>query len=255
MTRYRGAGMQQNFDTTTAVAIITRSADYFAILKHILATEGIRAVLCNETDVDIRCADPDIVGLIIDVDAEGEDASMICHRVKSSLSGKSLQVLAVIPNGQTETYMALMRAGADQCLIRPFWPPHLLTFLKGINPAQTDRSVPLSEARLKLGDIELWPERKRATVNGAELLLGPIEFKLLEHLLTDPGRIFSRDDLIAAAWPHEVYVQPRTVDVHIGRIRRHLKKASGSNVIRTVRSSGYAIELAKEECNAPHMIS
>lgn len=247
--------MQHDSETTSTVAIITQNPDYFAILKHILSTEGIRATLCNETDIDLKSAHPDIVGLIIDVDADGEHASVICQRIKSSPAGKRLQVLAVIPNGHTETYMALMRAGADHCLIRPFWPPHLLTFLKGFNPTQNHQSsIPPSEARLKLGDIELWPERKRATVNGAELVLGPIEFKLLKHLLSDPGRIFSRDDLIAAAWPHDVYVQPRTVDVHIGRIRRHLKKATGSDVIRTARSSGYSIELATREADGAYLV-
>ncbi|MCL6655147.1 regulator [Agrobacterium rubi] len=244
--------MQHSFETTKAVAIMTQSADYFAVLKHILSSEGIKSALCNEADVEAKCADPDIVGLIIDVEDDGETASAICQRIKHSAIGKRLEILAIIPNGHNETYMSLMRAGADHCLIRPFWPPHLLTFLKDINPAQRYGSSP-SKAHLKLGDIELWPERKRAMVNGTEILLGPIEFKLLEHLLTDPGRIFSRNDLIAAAWPQEVYVQPRTVDVHVGRIRRHLKKATGSDVIRTARSSGYAIELTQRETNPADM--
>lgn len=247
--------MQHDSETQSAVAVITQNADYFAILKHVLSTERIRAILCTETDIDRKSADPDVIGLIIDVDADGDHASLICQRIRSSSAAKRLQILAIIPNGHTETYMALMRAGADHCLIRPFWPPHLLTFLKCINPTHKDlSSTPPCEARLKLGDIELWPERKRATVNGAELALGPIEFKILEHLLTDPGRIFSRNDLIAAAWPHEVYVQPRTVDVHIGRIRRHLKKATGSDVIRTARSSGYSIEIASRKANTAFMI-
>lgn len=237
--------MQHELEKTATVVIFTESADYFAILKHILCTECIQATLSDETDVDDKSAKPNVMGLILDVDANGDDASVICKRIKSNPATKGLQVLAIIPNGDTDTYMRMMRAGADQCLIRPFWPPHLLTFLEDIKFGPVRKKAHrLQETSLKLGDIELWPERRRVTVNGVELILGPIEFKLLEHLLTDPGCIFSRDDLIAAAWPDEIYVQSRTVDVHIGRIRRHLKKATGLDVIRTARSSGYALEIA-----------
>ncbi|MGV1901240.1 winged helix-turn-helix transcriptional regulator [Agrobacterium sp. 22-3674b3] len=236
--------MQHGIETKGAVAILTENADYFAMLKHILSTEGTRAVLCDRNEIGDKVAQPDIVGLILDVDRDHHGAAIICQRIKSCDKTEKLPVLAIIPNGDTEAYMELMRAGADQCLIRPFWPPHLLGFLEGINVRQQPVATTSQNASLKLGEIELWPERKRVSVSGIELTLGPIEFKLLEHLLTAPGRVFSRDELITAAWPHEVYVQPRTVDVHIGRIRRHLKKAAGFDIIRTARSSGYAIDLA-----------
>jgi two-component system phosphate regulon response regulator PhoB len=246
-----GADMQHEFEKTATVVILTENADYFAILKHILCTEGIQAVLCDKTDIDDKSVEPDVLGLILDVKTNGEDARIICKRIKTKPATRGLRVLAIIPNGDTDTYMAFMRAGADQCLIRPFWPPHLLTFLNDIKSEPADRKSPRSQdLPLKLGDIELWPERRRATVNGVELFLGPIEFKLLEHLLSEPGRIFSRGDLIAAAWPDAVYVQPRTVDVHIGRIRRQLKKVTGADTIRTARSSGYAIEIAISRSDA-----
>lgn len=237
--------MEHGIETKAAVAIITEDADYFSMLKHILSTEGTRAVLCDRNEIGDKVAQPDIVGLILDVDGDHHGAAIICQRIKSCDKTQKLPVLAIIPNGDTEAYMELMRAGADQCLIRPFWPPHLLGFLGGINPVrQQPVATPSQNASLKLGEIELWPERKRVSVSGIELTLGPIEFKLLEHLLTAPGRVFSRDELITAAWPNEVYVQPRTVDVHIGRIRRHLKKVAGFDIIRTARSSGYAIDVA-----------
>lgn len=239
--------MQHEIETKAAVAILTENADYFAMLKHILSTEGTRAVLCDRNEVGDRVVQPDIVGLILDVDRDHNGAASICQRIKSCDKTEDLPILAIIPNGDTKAYMELMRAGADQCLIRPFWPPHLLSFLEGINPFRQQPVATTSpNAPLQLGEIELWPERKRVSVSGIELTLGPIEFKLLEHLLTAPGRVFSRDELIAAAWPNEVYVQPRTVDVHIGRIRRHLKKAAGFEIIRTARSSGYAIDVASQ---------
>lgn len=236
--------MEHGIETKAAVAILTENADYFLMLKHILSTEGTRAVLCDRNEIGDKVAQPDIVGLILDVDRDHHGAAIICQRIKSCDKTQKLPVLAIIPNGDTEAYMELMRAGADQCLIRPFWPPHLLGFLEGINVRQQPVATTSQNESLKLGEIELWPERKRVSVSGIELTLGPIEFKLLEHLLTAPGRVFSRDELITAAWPNEVYVQPRTVDVHIGRIRRHLKKAAGFDIIRTARSSGYAIDVA-----------
>ena len=78
--------------------------------------------------------------------------------------------------------------------------------------------------------------------NGSEISLGPIEFKLLRHMLENPEKVHSREDLIEAAWPSNIYVAPRTVDVHISRLRKSLKRSSHSDTIRTVRLGGYALE-------------
>ncbi len=242
--------MAENTTEWLRIAVYTNNPDYFAILKHILNGAGFSALLCNRKDLEEKLSVCCVAGIVLD--AEVDDAVSVCRLVKSRDASRTLPLLAAIPNGNTELYMSLMREGADQCLIRPFWPPHLVAFLKSLNHPlgdQGDRSA-MSEAS-HLGPIEVDHSRKQAIVYGKSLHLGPTEFKILSHLLTDPGRVFSRKDLIENAWPPEVYVQLRTVDVHVGRLRRQLHTAIGRNVIRTARTSGYAIELDMHEGGRP----
>jgi two-component system phosphate regulon response regulator PhoB len=95
---------------------------------------------------------------------------------------------------------------------------------------------------LSFGDIEMQLDTHRVRRNGREIVLGPIEFKLLRYMLENPEKVLSRDELIEFAWPGNVYVGARTVDVHISRLRKSLKGASQSDAIRTVRLAGYALE-------------
>ena len=95
---------------------------------------------------------------------------------------------------------------------------------------------------LKCGDVELDRTTHRVHRKGREVRLGPTEFRLLEFLMTTPGRVFSRSQLLDGVWGHDIYVDERTVDVHVGRLRKALNAASGRDVIRTVRGAGYALE-------------
>ena len=95
---------------------------------------------------------------------------------------------------------------------------------------------------MSFGEIDMEIDTHHVRCNGPEILLGPIEFKLLRHMLENPGKVLTRDELIEAAWPRNVYVGPRTVDVHISRLRRSLKQSSDLDAIRTVRLGGYALE-------------
>jgi two-component system phosphate regulon response regulator PhoB len=238
--------MAENTTDWLGIAVYTDNPDYFAILKHILNGAGFSALLCDRTDLEEKLSVCGVAGVVLD--AEVEDAVSVCRLVKSKDASRALPLLAAIPNGNTEIYMSLMREGADQCLVRPFWPPHLIAFLKSIthvNACQGDRAA--KAKAFQLGPIEVNHGRKQAIVNGNSLHLGPIEFKILSHLLSAPGRVFSREDLIENAWPPKVYVQSRTVDVHVGRLRRQLQTAIGRNVIRTARTSGYAIDLDMHE--------
>jgi len=97
-------------------------------------------------------------------------------------------------------------------------------------------------AAISAGDIELDRERRRVFRAGREIALGPTEFRLLEYLIQSPGRVYSREQLLDGVWGTDVYVEDRTVDVHIGRVRKALSQASESDPIRTVRGSGYAFD-------------
>ncbi|HMB11496.1 winged helix-turn-helix domain-containing protein, partial [Saliniramus sp.] len=96
--------------------------------------------------------------------------------------------------------------------------------------------------KLVAGDIELDRDSRRVRRNGTELHLGPTEFRLLEFLMRTPGRVFTREQLLDNVWGRDVYIDERTVDVHVGRLRKAVKAQSGSDPIRTVRGAGYAFE-------------
>ena len=135
--------------------------------------------------------------------------------------------------------MKLREAGANESFVRPLAPAQLLDFLRA-----TLAAFPMTageDRRLRFADLEMNLNTYRVFRNSQEVHLCPIEFRLLRHMLARPGKVFTRDELIRAAWPSNIFVDARTVDVHIGRLRRTLKAAAERDLIRTVRSAGYAV--------------
>ncbi len=132
-----------------------------------------------------------------------------------------------------------LATGADDYVVKPFSVPELMARVK----AMLRRAKPQAlNAVLKAGDIELDRETKRVRRAGHDLHLGPTEFRLLEFLMQAPGRVFSREQLLDGVWGHGVYVDERTVDVHVGRLRKALNPNRGEDPIRTVRGAGYALD-------------
>jgi two-component system phosphate regulon response regulator PhoB len=130
--------------------------------------------------------------------------------------------------------------GADDYVVKPFSMTELTAriraVLRRIRPG-------LAEDRVRQGDIIIDRVAHRVRRGGAEVHLGPTEFRLLDHFMRHPGRVFSREQLLDAVWGSDVYVETRTVDVHIGRLRRALGAVAGEDPIRTVRSAGYSLNL------------
>ena len=128
--------------------------------------------------------------------------------------------------------------GADDYVVKPFSPAELLARTRAL----LRRSTGTGQQRLSCGDLEMDVITKRVKRAGTDIKLGPKEFKLLEHFLRNQGRVFSRDQLLDQIWGHDVYVEVRTVDVHIRRLRKAINIDNTSDLIRTVRSMGYALE-------------
>jgi two-component system phosphate regulon response regulator PhoB len=132
-----------------------------------------------------------------------------------------------------------LATGADDYVVKPFSVPELLArvgaLLRRANPSQ-------AAARLAAGHLELDRETHRVRCAGAELHLGPTEYRLLEFLMLKPGRVFSREQLLDGVWGRDACVDERTVDVHIGRLRKALSLPGEHDPIRTVRSAGYAFD-------------
>jgi len=143
--------------------------------------------------------------------------------------------------GLSTRHQLWRREGRDDVnyVVKPFSTPELMARVK----AMLRRARPeVLSAVLKCGDIELDRETHRVHRKSREVRLGPTEFRLLEFLMASPGRVFSRSQLLDGVWGHDIYVDERTVDVHVGRLRKALNFSNMQDVIRTVRGAGYSME-------------
>lgn len=167
----------------------------------------------------------------------------VCHQLRSRSETRLLPVLMVSARGEEGDRALGLDSGADDYLTKPFSPRELVSRIKAL----LRRSRPtLLQNKLEFQGLELNPETMRVTRDGDNIHLGAREFKLLSLLIERPERVFSRDQLLDLVWGHGVYVEERTVDVHMSRLRRALNKRSDGgpdrpDMIRTVRGAGYSL--------------
>ncbi len=163
----------------------------------------------------------------------------LCRRLRLRPETQRLPVIMLTARGEESERVRGLSTGADDYVVKPFSVPELMARVK----AMLRRANPESLAsRLAAGDIELDRQSHRASRNGRELKLGPTEFRLLEFFLASPGRVFSREQLLDGVWGRDVYVDERTVDVHVGRLRKAINRGRERDPIRTVRGAGYALD-------------
>lgn len=225
------------------VLIYTGDAELFLLLEYILEAEGLPVRLCvheGELLAAIQTEEP--LAVLVDCSDPRVDAVNRCRRIREACSD-GVAVAAFTNTSRAEFSRDTDPPILDAVICRPFDPRRLLAFLNGIRTnLPYDRRVGTAPEQIhRHADIEMNVSRVRVTRNGHAVYLSALQFRLLLHLMKMPDVVHSRDDLIAACWPREVEVEPRTVDIHIGHIRRALNRF-GPNVIRTVRSVGYALD-------------
>jgi two-component system phosphate regulon response regulator PhoB len=187
--------------------------------------------------VRLREAPPDLV--VLDWMLPGLSGIELCRRLRARPETKALPVIMLTARGEESERVRGLATGADDYMVKPFSVPELIArvcaLLRRASPARVADV-------LDHGDIELDREKKRVSRAGREIELGPTEYRLLEFLMQRPGRVFSREQLLDAVWGSEVYIDERTVDVHVGRLRKALNRGDEADPIRTVRGSGYALD-------------
>jgi len=226
--------------------IITSSDPQFALfLRHILAEEGFEAVLALDCEEALSLSrDGSADALLMDCDTVG--AIALCKALKAPPQTCAVTLIALIDPVAATEYPRYVNAGVDIAFVRPVDPLRFLDVLRAMQPAALEKEVTDLTHHDSLGhvDIVLKPLARRVVRNGQELHLPMIEFNLLTCLMEQPGRVMSRRELISCAWPKGVFVDSRTVNVHIGRLRKSLNFAPDDDPIRTVRGVGYALNMA-----------
>ncbi len=164
----------------------------------------------------------------------------VCRQLRAGAETRRTPVLMLTARGEEADKVRGLDTGADDYVVKPFAMSELVARIRAL----LRRTRPeLVEERLEYADLVLDRGRHRVTRGGADIHLGPTEYRLLDFLMQRPGRVFSRERLLDAVWGANTYVEARTVDVHVGRLRKALRKDGEPDLIRTVRSAGYALDL------------
>jgi two-component system phosphate regulon response regulator PhoB len=202
--------------------------------------EGYDIVRTADGDEALILADertPDLV--ILDWMIEGVSGIEVCRRLRRRASTAHVPIIMLTARGEESDRIRGLETGADDYVTKPFSPRELLArvgaVLRRVRPA-------LAGEQLSYGDLEMDVQSHRVRRGGKPVSLGPTEFRLLRHLMENPGRVFSRERLLAAVWTHDPDIDERTVDVHVRRLRRALNEGGGGDLIRTVRSAGYSLD-------------
>ena len=209
------------------------------ILIYNLESEGFEVFRAGTGDEALLLVDedqPDVI--LLDWMLPGVSGIEICRRLRARTSTRSVPIIMMSAKSEETDRVRGLETGADDYVVKPFSIAELIarvrTQLRRVRPATVGQ-------RLEFEDIVLDPERHRATRSGKLLKLGPTEFRLLSTFMERPGRVWSREQLLDRIWGRDIYVDSRTVDVHIGRLRKALQKHGGDDPVHTVRGAGYAL--------------
>src|SRR6185503_9256004 len=225
---------------TASILIVEDEEPIQILLTYNLQAEGFRVrATANGEDVAhlVNEERPDLI--VLDWMLPGISGIEVCRLLRTRPETRDIPIIMLTARGEENERVRGLATGADDYMVKPFSVPELLarvrTILRRANPDA------VAEV-LKAGDIALDRRARRVTRSKRDIELSPTEFRLLEHLMQNPGRVYSRSQLLDAVWGRDIYVDERTVDVHVGRLRKSLQRGRESDPIRTVRGMGYSFD-------------
>jgi two-component system phosphate regulon response regulator PhoB len=223
-----------------SILVVEDEEPLSVLLRYNLEAEGFEVGVTHRGDeVETIVAEvrPDLI--LLDWMLPGLSGIEVCRRLRARGETRSIPIIMITARGEEDERVRGLATGADDYVVKPFSIPELLARVRAILRRVRPDAI---STLLKAGDIEMDRASHRVRRNGRDVALGPTEYRLLEFLMQSPGRVFSRDLLLDGVWGRDVYVDERTVDVHIGRLRKAINRGRDKDPIRTVRGSGYAFD-------------
>lgn len=222
------------------VMIVEDETALVTMLRYNLEKEGFEVCEANDGEealVQLAERKPDVV--LLDWMLPLVSGIEVCRQIRRSPVSRTVPVIMLTARGEEADKVRGLNSGADDYMTKPFSPSELIARVRAV----MRRTKPDASAEaLTFADVSMDLAAHRVSRNGRAIHLGPTEYRLLRFFLEHPGRVFTREQLLDSVWGHDVYVEPRTVDVHIRRLRKALNGPSEVDIIRTVRSAGYALD-------------
>ncbi|PPD46661.1 MAG: phosphate regulon transcriptional regulatory protein PhoB [Methylocystis sp.] len=227
-------------DRSPRILVVEDETSLATLLVYNLESEGYDVEhVENGDEAELRIAEspPDLV--ILDWMLPGVSGLEICRRLRTRDAALDMPIIMLTARGEEGERVRGLSVGADDYVVKPFSTPELMARVRALlRRARPERVA----SKLVLGDIDLDRATRRVRRSGREIHLGPTEFRLLEYFMEKPGRVFTRAQLLDSVWGMSAEIDERTVDVHVGRLRKALIRGREKDPIRTVRGSGYSFD-------------
>ncbi len=225
------------------ILVVEDEASIARMAEYNLTHAGFTVTLCSEGEAaldQVASKMPDLI--VLDWMLPGMSGIDVCMALRKEPSWRHIPIIMLTARGEEEDKLRGLEAGADDYVVKPFSPRELVARIQAV----LRRTHPaLTEPVLEHGVIRAHMEQRQAHYLDQPVVMGPTEFRLLTHFLEHPGQVFTRDQLLDTVWGQESYIEPRTVDVHIRRLRKALDQASDGVAgawIETVRGLGYRLQ-------------
>jgi len=222
------------------ILVVEDEAPLLTLLRYNLEKQGFRVEEATDgQEALLRVAEtkPDLI--LLDWMLPSLSGIEVCRQLRRRPATRDLPIIMVTARTEDQDAVRALDIGADDHIAKPFAMEALLARIRAL--LRRSGAAPV-KGRLSWRDIVMDQDAHRVTRGGRSLHLGPTEYRLLEFFLQHPGRVFSREQVLDAVWGRDIHVEPRTVDVHIRRLRKAVNGEGEADVIRTVRSAGYALD-------------
>jgi len=222
------------------ILVVEDEAPLLTLLRYNLEKQGFRveeATDGQEALLRVAEARPDLI--LLDWMLPSLSGIEVCRQIRRKPATRDLPIIMVTARTEDQDAVRALDLGADDYITKPFAVDALLARIRAL--LRRSGSVP-TKGTLAFLDLSMDQDAHRVTRANRALHLGPTEYRLLEFFLQHPGRVFTREQLLDAVWGRDIHVEPRTVDVHIRRLRKAINAEGETDIIRTVRSAGYALD-------------